>query len=270
MKINANFKAFAGLNFDPTKYVASPAYNVNRFMLDRIGNEKARATTIVEYKPNSKFPMHEHIGGEEFLVLEGTFKDQFGEFPAGTYVRNPIGSKHEPWVDDDGCTIMVKLLQMAETGEGVDPLHVNYDDREAEKVKVTWGSVLKMYHNTVTGELVSMCWIDPGLEFSVDEFCVGGEELFVIQGSLFIGDEEYKKWGWIRFPAGEQVPERKVLKAGPSGAQVYRKTGHLTEKAMGMEKIRISMETEEILPEASKPTSGTSSCDTKSEAAASF
>ena len=247
MKINANFKAFAGINFDPSKYVASPAYNVNRFMLDRIGNEKARATTIVEYKPNSKFPMHEHIGGEEFLVLEGTFKDQFGEFPAGTYVRNPIGSKHEPWVDDDGCTIMVKLLQMAETGEGVKPLHVKYDDESVEKTKTQWGSWLHMYHNNVTGERVSMCWIDPGCSFPVDDFCVDGEELFVVDGSLLVDDQGYKRWGWIRFPAGEQVVERKGLKAGPLGAQVYRKTGHLTEKSMGLEKIQISMETEEIL-----------------------
>ena len=83
MKINANFRLFAASNFDATKYIASPAYGVNRFMLDRVGEEKARATTIVEYKPNSKFPEHTHIGGEEFLVLEGTFKDQFGEFAAG-------------------------------------------------------------------------------------------------------------------------------------------------------------------------------------------
>ena len=40
-------------------------------MLDRIGTEKARATTIVEFQPNSKFPEHEHVGGEEFLVLKG-------------------------------------------------------------------------------------------------------------------------------------------------------------------------------------------------------
>jgi quercetin dioxygenase-like cupin family protein len=127
MKINANFKSFAALNFDASKYISSPSYGVNRFMLDRIGNEQARATTIVEYQPCSSFPEHEHIGGEEFIVLKGTFKDQFGEFPAGTYVRNPIGSKHNPWVDDDGCVIMVKLLQMAETGEGTTPIHVNFE-----------------------------------------------------------------------------------------------------------------------------------------------
>jgi hypothetical protein len=53
MKINADFRLFAATNFDASKYIASPAYGVNRFMLDRIGDEKARATTIVEYQPNS-------------------------------------------------------------------------------------------------------------------------------------------------------------------------------------------------------------------------
>ena len=70
MKINSNFKIFAGVHFDPLHYVPSPAYGVDRFMLDRIGSERARATTIVKYHPNSKFQEHIHIGGEEFIVLE--------------------------------------------------------------------------------------------------------------------------------------------------------------------------------------------------------
>ena len=53
MKIHADFRLFASTNFDPTRYIPSPAYGVNRFMLDRIGNELARATTIVQYQPNS-------------------------------------------------------------------------------------------------------------------------------------------------------------------------------------------------------------------------
>jgi quercetin dioxygenase-like cupin family protein len=239
MKINSNFKAFAGLNFDATKYIASPSFGVNRFMLDRIGSEKARATTIVQYKPKSSFPEHEHIGGEEFLVLEGTFKNQFGEFPAGMYVRNPIGSKHSPWVDEDGCTIMVKLLQMADTGEGTTPLHI--DASTSDKGSATsYGSALDMYSNDVTGEKVQMCWVDAGETFPTNKMCADGEELFLYDGSLLLGDEEYVKWGWLRFPVGESIDDKRaILKAGTSGAQVYRKTGHLAEKAVTMEKIQI-------------------------------
>ena len=241
MKINSNFRAFAALNFDATDYIPSPAYGVNRFMLDRIGDEKARATTIVEYQPNSKFPEHTHIGGEEFLVLEGTFKDQFGEFGAGTYVRNPIGSKHAPWVDEDGCTIMVKLLQMADTGEGTAPLHVNLDRARSESGKQTsFGTVVDLYKNDQTGEQVEMCWLGPSQSLTVDEKAsLGGEELFVYKGSLILADKIYNKWGWLRFPVAGET-QRAQLKAGQDGAQVYRKTGHLTEKALGMEKIQIA------------------------------
>lgn len=228
------------------KYIASPAYGVNRFMLDRIGNEKARATTIVEYKPNSKFPLHTHIGGEEFLVLTGCFKDQFGEFPAGTYVRNPIGSQHAPWVDDDGCTIMVKLLQMAETpAEGTAPLHVDLAKAKTDLGQATeFGTMAELYRNAQTGEVVHMCWLNANQAFSVDDkLSTGGEELFILQGSLVLGSDNdvYKEWGWLRFPPGDEpLPQRRQLKAGPQGAQVYRKTGHLTEKALSMEKIQIN------------------------------
>ena len=82
MKINANFEIFAGVHFDPSKYVPSPAYGVDRFMLDRVGSEMARATTIVRYAPNSKFSEHTHIGGEEFLVLEVSCCEQRDDFPS--------------------------------------------------------------------------------------------------------------------------------------------------------------------------------------------
>lgn len=235
MKVNANFRSFAGVNFDATKYISSPSNGVNRFMLDRIGSERARATTIVEFQPNSKFPEHEHIGGEEFLVLKGTFKDQFGSFQAGTYIRNPIGSGHAPWVDDDGCTIFVKLLQMSEKDHLTQPLYINLDDQKGEPTE--FGSVSELYQNEYTGESVHMCRLDPGKTLPVDDRCINGEELFVYDGALTTDGECYSKWGWLRFPAGSVRPS---LMAGKEGAVVYRKTGHLIESAMAMEKIQIS------------------------------
>ena len=64
---------------------------VERRMLERDGDEVARATSVVRYRPGSRFPRHERALGEEFLVLEGTFADELGEYPAGTYVRNSPG-----------------------------------------------------------------------------------------------------------------------------------------------------------------------------------
>ena len=69
---------------------------VERRMLDRIGDEVARATSIVRYAAGSRFSPHTHGGGEEFLVLDGVFQDEHGDYPAGSYVRNPPTSRHTP------------------------------------------------------------------------------------------------------------------------------------------------------------------------------
>jgi len=268
MKINSNFKLFASANFDPGRYVESPAYGVARFMLDRIGDEKARATSIVKYEPDSKFPSHVHVGGEEFLVLEGTFRDEHGAYPKGTYVRNPVGSCHEPWVETDGCTILVKLLQMADITpeEETKPLYVDPYRLKEEATSTTGAqqspeaSAVELYSNQRTGERVQMCWIDANQNFVVvddDEGARGGEELFVVEGSLVhvpVGQEdareqEYGKWGWLRFPACESgaTTTKGKIRAGNDGAVVYRKTGHLTERALSMEKIQIGPVNETVI-----------------------
>src|SRR4029078_1842625 len=91
-------------------WVASPAAGVDRRMLFRIGEEVARATSIVRYAPGSAFPRHTHGGGEEIVVLEGTFQDEHGNYPAGSYFRHPPGTSHIP-ASEVGCTIFVRLWQ---------------------------------------------------------------------------------------------------------------------------------------------------------------
>ena len=208
-----------------------------------------------------KFPKHSHIGGEEFIVLEGTFHDQYGSFPTGSYVRNPIGTEHEPWVEDDGCTIMVKLLQMADPtpAEINTPTHIQIDQAKSDIGQmVDYGTVAHIYSNDNTGEMVEVCWINPKASLPADIKCIGGEELFIISGSLELDDKFYGenamflKWGWLRFPPkteGETWQERQPLIAGSTGAHIYRKTGHLAEKARSMEKIQIQDDESVVPPE---------------------
>merc|ERR1719446_933875 len=82
-------------------------------MIERKGGEVARATTVVKFDPGKEFPRHTHGGGEEFLVLSGTWRDDYGNFPKYSYIRNYIGSGHKPHMGDDGCVILVKLRQMS-------------------------------------------------------------------------------------------------------------------------------------------------------------
>ena len=91
MLVHADMTKRAVSFADEAQWVPSPMAGVERRMLERDGDEVARATSVVRYRPGSRFPRHEHALGEEFLVLEGTFADELGEYPAGTYVRNPPG-----------------------------------------------------------------------------------------------------------------------------------------------------------------------------------
>jgi len=110
MELNADFSRRVLIHSEDIPWRASPMPGVDRRMLDRIGNEVARATSIVRYAPGSRFSAHTHTGGEEFIVLDGVFQDEHGDYPAGTYVRNPPTTSHTPGAEQ-GCTIFVKLWQ---------------------------------------------------------------------------------------------------------------------------------------------------------------
>ena len=112
MNLNADFSARAAVHAARIPWVPSPVRGVERRMLDRIGEEVARATSIVRYAPQSHFSAHQHGGGEEFLVLEGVFEDEHGQYPVGWYIRNPPTSAHMPG-STPGCILFVKLWQFA-------------------------------------------------------------------------------------------------------------------------------------------------------------
>lgn len=63
---------------------------------------------LVKWQPETYFSRHTHPGGEEILVLEGTFEDEHGEYPAGTWIRAPHMSTHTPF-SRQGCLIYVRV-----------------------------------------------------------------------------------------------------------------------------------------------------------------
>ena len=64
-------------------------------------------TALVRWAPGTVFKPHRHFGGEEIYVIDGVFEDEFGRYPAGTWLRNPHLSMHTPF-STEGCTILVK------------------------------------------------------------------------------------------------------------------------------------------------------------------
>lgn len=217
MELNADFNKRAVVHGGKTEWLASPMKGVSRRMLDRIGDEVARATTIVRYDPGSHFSEHTHTGGEEFLVLEGVFQDEHGDFPAGTYVRNPPGSKHTPR-SDDGCTILVKLWQF----EKDDRTHVIVPTHKSAAVphqNRPGASVMPLYRDE--RENVRLEEWTAGAEIVLE--VPGGLEVFVLEGSFTENGEEFLPRSWLRLPAGATLRAR----TGGNGARVWVKSGHL-------------------------------------------
>ncbi|MFA5916597.1 MAG: cupin domain-containing protein [Burkholderiales bacterium] len=67
------------------------------------------STALVRWAPHTRFNPHTHPGGEEILVLEGVFRDEAGDYPVGTWLRNPRGSRHAPSTGAEGALIYVKV-----------------------------------------------------------------------------------------------------------------------------------------------------------------
>jgi anti-sigma factor ChrR (cupin superfamily) len=68
----------------------------------------AEHVALVKWAPNTRFNLHQHWGGEEILVLEGVFCDEHGAYPAGSWLRSPHLSKHQPFTGPEGALIYVK------------------------------------------------------------------------------------------------------------------------------------------------------------------
>lgn len=216
MYLNADFSRKVVVRPQDREWVASPAAGVERMMLDRIGEEVARATSLVRFAPRSSFDAHRHDGGEEFLVLEGVFSDESGDYPAGSYVRNPIGTAHKPHTGP-GCTIFVKLHQFAED----DRAQFSIDTRRAEfrPGMVEGLSVLPLHE--ARNESVALVRWAPGTRFEPHRHW-GGEEIFVLEGTFADEHGSYPEGTWLRSPhLSQHAPYSE------EGCLIWVKTGHL-------------------------------------------
>lgn len=218
------------LNMDFTKahavatanmpWTPSPAPGVERKRLERENAESGRATSVVRYAPGSSFPTHIHGGGEEFLVIEGVFSDENGDYPVGTYVRNPPGSSHAPF-SNEGCVILVKLHQMAPSDQTT-VVHRTQDN--------TWQAGLVTGHQQQTLnpnplEFVTFEQLAPGtiLPLGGDHH---GRECYIVSGNLTVNGERHPSGTWLRFPAGSEA----TLNADEETI-FWHKRGHLATPA---------------------------------------
>ncbi len=215
--INMDFSKKVVIDTLACDWVASPKPGVWRKPLARENAERGHATSVVRYEPGASFHSHNHPGGEEILVLEGTFSDETGDFGVGTYFRNPAGFVHAPF-SREGCLILVKLHQFEQT------------DNQRLSIKVdegSWGldenglDVLELHRHQQ--ERVRLIRLSP--DQLLDLSLVESVELFVIEGGLSAAgsrDDEgisLSIGGWFRSPKGHVfMANQKTL--------VWLKTGH--------------------------------------------
>ncbi|WP_346907982.1 cupin domain-containing protein [uncultured Roseibium sp.] len=216
MQIHADLTKRATVDSNSLDWVPSPMAGVERRMLERDGAEVARATSLVRYAPGSAFSAHTHALGEEFLVLDGVFSDETGDFAEGMYVRNPPGSRHVP-SSAPGATILVKLRQMdPEDGAFV---RIDTHDETAWQPGRRGERLLPLFSNTHE-EVVMLDW-EKGAAFETVSL-PGGAEYFVLSGSFTDENGTYGEGCWLRLPAGSTQTI-----TSKTDARVYRKTGHL-------------------------------------------
>lgn len=186
-------------------------------MLDRVGQEVARATSVVRYAPGSRFERHLHAAGEEIFVLEGVFSDESGDHPAGTYLRHPPGSAHAPF-SREGCLLFVKLRQFTTA----DLLRVRIDTRAAAwRQGMVPGLMVMPLHSHDGVDTALVRWA-PNTVFNAHSH-PGGEEILVLDGVFRDEAGEYPALTWLRSPRWS----RHAPFTGPEGALIYVKVGHL-------------------------------------------
>ncbi len=224
MELNGDFDLRAVQYARDALWTPSPLPGVERRMLDRVGGEVARATSIVRYAAGSRFDRHVHGGGEEILVLDGVFSDENGDYPAGTYLRNPPGTSHAPF-SRGGCTLFVKLWQFA--ADDLVPVRIATATAAWHQGLVAGLSVMPLHeHDGVSTALVR--WA-PQTRFNTHAH-PGGEEILVLDGVFRDEAGDYPAGTWLRNPRGS----RHTPYTGAEGALIYVKVGAIGANFMSL------------------------------------
>lgn len=199
------------------KWRLSPSDGVKRLYLDRANfSEYTSATSIVKFDKNSQFSGHTHQNGEEFFVLDGIFSDEHGDYPKGTYVRNPHDSCHSPF-SKDGCKIFVKLRQF-QKDDSVRIVRTVFEPWETYNEEITY---LKLHE--FRNEIVYLAEFKPHSKINLPFKNKGGEEILILSGAIHDKGNHFAAITWIRDPKSCFIEAC----AGNNGVRVFVKTGHL-------------------------------------------
>ena len=216
MQLRSDWSERVVVDSSQMQWVDSPLIGVQRKMLERDGDEVARATSLVRYAPGSRFSRHLHELGEELFVLQGEFCDDSGRFGPGSYIRNPPGSAHAPW-SDDGCVLFVKLRYF----DPADQTRTVVQTRETPWLQGMVPGLSVMPLHEFGAEHTAMVRWAPETYFSAHRHH-GGEEILVVDGVFEDEKGRYPAGSWMRSPHMSQHQP-----FSREGCIILVKTGHL-------------------------------------------
>lgn len=191
--LNLDFSQRLVINSGQLAWVGAPAPRVWHKQFERELPERGRSTSLVRFQYGSSYHTKGHPMGEEILVLDGTFSDEYGEYPTGTYLRYPPEFEHTSY-SESGCILFVKVDHF-QPGDNervvILPDAMNWTPTECG------GSMVTLHRHTQ--EHTALVRWSPGKCAPVHQRSAG-EEVLIIEGRLADEHGEYPSHTWIRCP----------------------------------------------------------------------
>jgi quercetin dioxygenase-like cupin family protein len=194
--VNTDVSVAVAIDSAARQWEASPSRTVWRKSFYRMGGETGPVTSLVRYDAQSSFARHEHPGGEEIFVLEGTFSDEHGDYPAGFFLLNPPGFAHSPR-SAPGCKLFVHLRQ--------------YDGPGRQRIELDTNSMVwtpsgragisrrQLFGEEAGPESIRLEQWAPGTNVTLGRGA-GVIEVFVLSGALTSPLGVHRLEAWVRAP----------------------------------------------------------------------
>ena len=204
--MNDNYETRVLINTNDLEWENTQNKGIYKKLLSKKEDEE---TSILKIEENSKLNNNSKINSVEIFVLEGVYKNEFGEFKSGTYLNLP--NENEAFVSSNtGCVIFRK----ENCDKGVENIIIDTNSTPWLKGQGNL-EVMPLYTQTA---LVK--W--PQNERFIPHKHWGGEEIFVLKGRFMDEHGIYPKGSWIRSPhLSTHFPfvEEETI--------IFVKTGHL-------------------------------------------
>ena len=204
--MNDNYETRALINTNDLEWENTQNKGIYKKLLSKKEDEE---TSILKIEESSKLNNNSKINSVEIFVLEGIYKNEFGEFKSGTYLNLP--NENEAFVSSNtGCVIFRK----ENCDKGVENIIIDTNSTPWLKGQGNL-EVMPLFTQTA---LVK--W--PQNERFIPHKHWGGEEIFVLKGRFMDEYGIYPKGSWIRSPhLSTHFPfvEEETI--------IFVKTGHL-------------------------------------------